>query len=65
MTVPFTHNPLGEGDEGDWSWLTPGRGYSRYIGTEPHHDEQYSSAPADWWGRASHARPSSETWPDA
>lgn len=61
MTVPFTNQNLGEGPEGDWSWLTPERGYSRYINTRAPHDEQYSSSPDHWWGVASHNRPSTET----
>lgn len=62
--VPYTKANTGEGDEGAWSWLTPGKGVSRYVLVEPWHDEQYSSDPALWWGAASHRRPSSETWPD-
>lgn len=60
--IPFTHENLGEGDEGDFTRLTPERGYSRYIDATQHADPQWGS---QWWGAATHQRPSNESGPDA
>jgi len=35
----------------------------RYLDRDERHDEQY--APGQWWGVATHSRPSTETGPDA
>ncbi len=60
--IPYTHDNLGEGDEGDWFWQSPERGYGRYILPGQHHDPQHGP---QWWGVASHDRPSGEVGPDA